>query len=415
MKVLFVNTFKNYGGAAIAARRLEAALRNQGVEVSFAYYTDKESVKISPFFGSKLINKLFVAIDRLFVKFRLNDPSHLFKYSSGRIGSPFFKKKKFEAFDVIHLHWTTFSFLSVHQINELAKLKPVIWTLHDMWAFTGGCHYSMGCINFESTCKPCPFLKGDGGFSQQEQSIKSQLLSHPNIQIVTCSNWLASQAMRSEVFKGTDVRVIGNTIDTNRFKPLDRESVRLRYGLNNKKFKVLTGAIDLTDERKGSRILEACLKLLPTENVEVLIFGGGVFLDSKHDIVNLGKISNQEELVEIYNLADVFVLPSLQDNLPNTVLESLSCGTPVVAFNSGGVVDMIDHEQNGFICKDTSAEGLLEGILFFLTHKDRSSFNQRARKAVCDIFNQQRIGNAYVELYQERINSFCKHLASSSE
>jgi glycosyltransferase involved in cell wall biosynthesis len=319
--------------------------------------------------------------------------------------------------DIINLHWINGGYLSITSLKKLGALnKPIVWTLHDMWAFTGGCHYSLDCKKFQSQCNNCPSLKNAG-----DQDLSNKIFNQKkffqdiNLTLVTCSKWLKQEAEQSKLFCSKRVENIPNPLDIEFYRPISIKDARHKLRLSENKFYILFGAMNIVDLRKGfDKLLHSLNKLaeeLPDykNQIEVMVFG-----KANEKLLNsipykrhyFGNLKNEDDIVAVYNSADIFVAPSIQDNLPNTVLESLSCGTPVVAYNVGGFPDMINHLKNGYLAEPGSIEDLTEGIKRYLTNeKDYQSQSTYAREKVEKYFNQNEIARKYIQLY----GSLIKH------
>jgi glycosyltransferase involved in cell wall biosynthesis len=281
-----------------------------------------------------------------------------------------------------------------------------------MWAFTGGCHYNSGCDKFINYCLNCPSLlfKSDNDLSNKIFNKKRELFKNLNLTIITCSNWLAQEASKSRLLSGKKIIAIPNPLDADLFKPINKIKAKEYFKLSlNKKF-VLIGAMNLKDERKGFRYLIDGLNIirnLKIKNkleIELIVFGKlneSTLNKISFKIHQLGKLKNENEIVMAYNVADVYVAPSIEDNLPNTVMESMACGVPVVAFNVGGIPDMVDNGINGFLAKLKSSEELAKSIELILSDDElHKSFSLAAREKVIKEFDQTIIAEKYLEVYK---------------
>ncbi len=261
-----------------------------------------------------------------------------------------------------------------------------------------------------------PALKypGKKDFSRRIFESKVKLYKNGNLNIVTCSDWLSTCAEKSTLLKQKRVNVIPNPIDTNVYKSIDKVLTRKKFNLPQHKYLILFGTMSLKDKRKGYFYLKESLKILYEEfpdlrsKVEVVVFGAfekGQTIDLPFKTNFLGRLSGAEKLVDCYNSADVFVAPSTEDNLPNTVMESLACGVPVVAFNIGGMPDMIDHKSNGYLAEPLSSNSLANGIYWiFNRRQEGNSLGLEARKKIVNNFTSQIIGERYKKLYLELID-----------
>ena len=307
--------------------------------------------------------------------------------------------------DIVHLHWVTGGML---RIEDVARIRaPVVWSLHDMWAFTGGCHYDEECGKFKNSCGSCPVLA-----SAKENDLSSKVLQrkqvsfkqHTNLTIVGLSNWLAKQAKSSTLFKNTSVVNLPNPIDTTSFAPFCKQQARTLFKLPGDKKLVLFGAMGATsDPRKGFKELAQALDHLPAE-YELVVFGSNepkISQGFKQKAHYLGHLHDDIALRVLYNAADVMVVPSLQENLSNAIMESLSCGTPVVGFDIGGNSDLIDHQVNGYLAEPYSADDLAKGIAWVLQHQSPDELAENARQKVLENFESSLVASKYIDLYRE--------------
>jgi len=293
--------------------------------------------------------------------------------------------------------------------------KPIVWTFHDMWAFTGGCHYVGDCKKFLAECGNCPALK-----LSSEKDISNKIFNHKrsifkklNLTIVTTSRWLASEASRSKLLEVKRVHIIPTPIDSQKYRPIDRNLARERLRLSSGRKIILFGAMNLNDERKGFHYLIEALKVIKTlsgnSEIELAVFGKldeGNISRIPFKVNQLGQLKTEDEIVAAYNSADVFVAPSLEDNLPNTIMESMACGTPVVAFGIGGISDMVDNGKNGILTKLKSVEELAGGILKIISDDDlQGKMSIASREKILNAFDQASVVRKYKELYNNLIQN----------
>jgi glycosyltransferase involved in cell wall biosynthesis len=280
-----------------------------------------------------------------------------------------------------------------------------------MWAFTGGCHYAGACTHFMYECGRCPFLRdaGENDISHTGWVRKAMLYANAeNITFVACSQWLASVARQSSLLKGHTVKSIPNPIDVNVFSPQDKAAIRHKLNISVSAKIILFGAANINDRRKGISYLVDALNILKSNypgaaDAEVVIFGKNKHFDVSllpFKVHELKLITSQLELAEIYAMADMFVTPALEDNLPNTVMEALACGTPVVAFNTGGIPEMVTHLQNGYLAEFKSDADLANGISEILYAGNAAQLSANARQKVLDNYINEKVAGQYVELYQ---------------
>jgi len=313
-------------------------------------------------------------------------------------------------FDILHLHFVANRFLDLHELTKVNK--PIVWTLHDSWAFTGICHFFYDCKRYEESCGCCPMLHSDNpnDFTHQIWKIKNKIYKKCDLHIVTPSNWLGNCATKSSLFSGFPLSVIPNGISTQLYKPLPVSEARESLGLDADKHYLLFGAVNATsDSNKGFDLLLEALKQLKQvgdKQIELLVFGAeqpSCELNFGFLTTYMGIIRDENKLVQIYNSADVVIVPSRSENFSNTILESLSCGTPVVGFDIGGNSDLIAHKQNGYLAKHFDTEDLMSGIVWCLESKNQYDMSETARMKVDESFNLRGICLEYLNVYKELI------------
>ncbi len=309
--------------------------------------------------------------------------------------------------DVLHLHWVGDALLSLAEVERVRG--PLVWTMHDAWPFTGGCHYAGDCGRFATGCGRCPQL-GSGrpaDLSSANLARKRAVWAAAHIVWVSPSRWLAAEAKRSWALAGQRVEVIPNGLDPSVFAPADRAQARAELGLTDDDLAILTGAAgDISDRRKGLALLvEALAGLAPeiARRVVVLVFGGGSLPLGAVRVRSLGRIEGDASLVRAYSAADAFVLPSLQDNLPNTALESIACGCPVLAFDLGGLNEIVVSGENGLLA--TPATGTSLGAILSqfgaLSRDGREAMRAAARGVFLARFRADACARAHLTLYAE--------------
>ena len=428
MKILHITT-SNKGGAGVAAVRLHNALVENGVDsklLSLVQFPSniKEQYLFRPEDCSafpklvrikllilKILKRLNVyqsIHERLTKRNLKNQPKGFehfsFPYSEYNIGKhPLVKDS-----DIIHLHWVSDGFLDYERFFRNCT-KKLVWTLHDMNPFTGGCHHSDGCIKFETTCSICPQLKNtiDENFSAKLLVVKKKAFSNidnKQLKIVTPSEWLANLSKKSNLFQRFDHHTIYNGVNTEIFKINDKIQSRKKLGLPEDKKILLFVSHTVSNLRKGiNYLVDALSSIDQTKNIMICSVGAkpeGLLSDFK--CINFGYISDEQKMAEIYSAADVFVLPSIAENFPNTICEALLCGTPVVAFNVGGIPEQINH-SNGRMARLFNAQEFKNSIVDVL--KNQSDFipkliSERAKEQ----FDQIVTTNKYIYLYNQLLN-----------
>ncbi len=394
--VLLVTTYP-HGGAGTACRRLQTALRKSGVNASLLTQKD-----VSGRFN-------FIA-ERLSFLPRERDKSVRFSFSLANFGTDISHHPLVQWADVIHLHWWNQGFLSLQNLEALGRSgKKIVWTLHDMWAFTGGCHYDWGCGRFSDSCGNCPYLRFPSEKDLSNQVWNKKKRHYPaGMEIVTCSKWLADQARASSLLGNCSITDIPNPIDTDLFKPAsqtEKTAFRERFGLAPDTRLILFAAMNIKNPFKGFPYFRKALnELKDLENTAVVVVGKSSPADFEGvtlPLVQPGLISNTREMAEIYAACDVFVIPSLEENLPNTIMESLACGTPVVGFRVGGIPEMTEHGVTGLVSPAKDSHQMARDIRQLLENpEERTIMGQNARNKVLKEYAEPVIANRYMEVYR---------------
>ncbi len=304
--------------------------------------------------------------------------------------------------DLINLHWVS-GFLDYSFFDK--NTKPVIWTLHDMNAFTGGCHYSKGCDKFTDSCDYCHYLKTTSNpeYTKTLLNYKKKYLSEYNLQIVSPSEWLRKKSSESMLFNQFNHTLIPYGIDTTVFKPYSKGESRKELGLPANKKILLFVAERVENPRKGSAFIFDLVNKLQANKDIILCAVGKPPMASFENLISLGEIKSEVLLAKIYSAADVLLVPSLEDNLPNTPVESILCGTPVIAFRIGGLTDIITNGENGYLCDGISSDELLNKVNFFLNNGVANTPNKISQSAVLK-YNISISVKRYNDLYTEVLN-----------
>ena len=406
LDVLFVSTTQFDGGASIAAFRLFSGIRSLGLNCKFQAFvrqTDDADV-LGPLEGSipARILRFFSKVEQFSA--RRYSGAELTPFSPADHQNYFRPRYESVKTQVVHFHWVAKSTLD---LRHEPPTTPIVWTLHDAWMFTGGCHYTQDCARYQESCGKCPQLGSDQSrdLSQTSWEFKKRIIDAMNLVVVTPSNWLASEARQSSMLKDKKIVVIPNGIDTRVFSPQDRGESCQKLGIDSSLPIVLFGAQSVNDRRKGTDLLIEALELLEIE-CTALTFGSGNLPALKNNLIhvrNLGSITDENQLPVLYSAADVFVCPSREDNLPNTVMEAMSCGTPVVAFNSHGLPDLVDHKKNGYLCRPFDSQELARGITEILNGQPNSDLGKNARLKVREVFDLEVVSRQYKKLYEDMI------------
>ncbi len=414
MKIVHLNTYDGNGGAGRACLRLSDALNAAGVDSKVLVYYK---------FGSNpsIVNLSSGPIAKANAVYNIMAERYLSKALVKAVQTPFslqwfgksiLKNKWIQEADVIHIHWINHGFLSPKFLAELDELdKPIVWTFHDSNAFTGGCHVRYSCENFHRQCGNCPLLKisGPKDISHQTWKRKQKAYSKVNFHIVAPSNWMANSVKESSLLGIRPISVIPNTIDLDVFRPYVKAEAKKILKIAAEKFVILSGFMpSKNDKHKGTSFLIAALfefsrrTGIPNEQIELVIFGN-------KDVKNLpkfpfkttflGTIDKDEHLAKCYAAADAFVTASLEDNLPNTVMESLACATPVIAFTTGGIPDMVKHLENGYLAEYKSATDLANGLEWLFHHQQKEEVQKEARRIILSTFAPTVVAEQHLTLY----------------
>ena len=421
LKVLSVCTSDSGGGASRAAYRIHQGVRELGVDsrmfVKNKCAQDANVIALDEFVPH---NPIYQAFDwtRNKVKNKLQHhrwnryPNHEDIFMSDLRGTDLHGALQKLDYDVLHLHWINQRFIP---LEDLPQDKPIIWTLHDSWPFCGICHYFFDCEEYKYHCGCCPFLHSDKAddLSQEVWKKKLEIYKNLDLHIVTPSRWMADSTKQSSLMKRFPVTVIPNCLDVDVFRPLEEENLSPRWEklqqLSVKKPLLLFGAVNAAkDKIKGFAHLISALKVLEKcgKDFELVVFGASgaeLTMDVNIPIHYVGYVSNTQELVSLYNLASVMVVPSLTENLSCAIMESLSCATPVVAFNIGGNGDMIEHKVNGYLAKEMDDADLAEGILWCLENNEGNRLGRAGREKVLQNYTFDAVCHQYKALYESVI------------
>lgn len=415
MRILIVNTSERTGGAAVAANRLMEALNNNGVKANMLV-RDKQTSKLTVV-GLPRSWKLqwHFLWERFCVWLHLRlRREHLFDIDIANAGTDITRLPEFQEADVIHLHWINQGMLSLQGIRKILESgKRIVWTMHDIWPATAICHYTRGCNNFTTACRQCQLLPKGGSNNDLSTHIwrkKQKVLNGHPISFVACSRWLEGEAKKSALLKGQYICNIPNAINTRIYHPQDKNEARLRTKLPTDKRIILFVSQRVTDNRKGMAFFTDAINRIASQDSElasntvIAILGGHseeVAGQLQLPVFPLGYVNDEKRIVDVYNAADVFVLPSLEDNLPNTLMEAMACGVPCVGFKVGGVPEMIDHKTNGYVAQFRDANDLAAGIRYVLSEADYNILSQECIHKVMRCYSQQSVAKRYIEIYEK--------------
>lgn len=411
MKVVHINVTDVKGGAARAAYRLHQGLRQQQCD-STMFVAEKygydPTVIHAPANRLAYFERRFLwkQLSFRFWRYGRTRPTGLGPFTSHKTRLYPRLVQKASPADVYHWHWVA-HFIDIPLFLQQTT-QPIIWTLHDQNGMTGGCHYALDCDRFGENCGACPQLGSgqDGDASRQIWLGKKRAYqaAHGRLHVVTPSQWLAHEARRSPLLRDAPISVIPNGLDTAVYAPQETQSLRQKLNIPLQTKILLFSADSLKIQRKGmAYLLHAMPAISQSEDVWLVSMGGGQ-LDIPKGINyrSVGHVSNENEIAEVYSLADLFVLPSLADNLPNTVMEAMACGTPTVAFNVGGVGDMVRPGVTGALVPAAESQQLAQTIRELLGNEDlQQKMAANCRRVAETEYALPQIAQNYIALYRD--------------
>ncbi|MEX1152338.1 glycosyltransferase family 4 protein, partial [Parvibaculum sp.] len=375
MRVLHLSTFDSDGGAARGSLWLHQALRAQGVDslMMVGRKTDDDaSILPLPHATDRLAARLRGRLDALPLR-RYDKTGDAF-WTLGWVPARIEHIVEEIDPDVVHLHWIGAGFLPIDALKRIGR--PLVWTLRDMWPLTGGCHYTAGCERYRESCGACPQLRSsrEADISRRIWERKKRHWADLDLHLVPISGWLADCVQASPLLRHHPREIIPNGLDAGRFHPSEKRIARRAWDLPDDRRIVLYGAINATrDRRKGfPELLAALGRLSETENARdtLLVVFGDLEPDDMPDLGietrYVGYVGDDARLALLYSCADVAVMPSLQEAFGKTLIEAMACATPVVAFASGGPLDIVDHRRTGYLAKPFCPDDLAAGIAWCL-------------------------------------------------
>ncbi|WP_182871026.1 glycosyltransferase [Rhodopirellula sp. JC639] len=440
---MFVSHFNSFlrGGAATAARQLHHALRGAGIQSRFQHlagqtFTDPQDADIQDgeYYSTHWPGKgtLQDSVDR--IRFRLH--RQRFKHATGRAqpGAEIFTSPHGKPFTpwpplnhpagdaandddaqqhLIHLHWISKFIDFPSFFGSLSDNQPVVWTLHDMNALTGGCHFSGGCERFRLGCGNCPQLKrrGQSDVSYRSFETKRRALQDINLHIVAPSRWLLEQAHLTPLLTAAkSFTRIPYGIPTDRLYPMQKRFAREALGIPTDTFIIGFGAMSLGNRRKGAAELIAALEHVgPNPNVRCLVFGSGTLSETSKrlpEMIHVGSVQDDRTRRLVYSAADAFVLPSTEDNLPLTGLEAMACGTPVIGFDAGGIPDYVIPGKTGLLANTGNAAQLANRLNTAIANPQAiQTMGDQARELILDQYQADTEAQRYIELYRSLVDA----------
>jgi len=416
LKIAILNSHDNVGGAAKAMYRLHKGLKQLDVDskliVREKHLKDPNSFSIKRSESDMLIER---AVQKYCIDLNRTTVSNtFFSFNYGNLD------KELLAYcsesNVINLHWVD-HFISNRDLATLVNLnKPIVWTLHDQRALTGGCHYSAGCVNYINDCGDCHMLIDDRyHLPSRVLKQKQEIINHANITVVSPSKWLAAESKKSRLFSNSRIEVIPNAVDTGVYQQFNKHESKLELGINTNAVVMQFGAQNGGATRKGFRYLLKSLHIAlenkrfreKCKKNEVIILCLGQTDDAIAELpvkkILMGYVDDEETMAKMYSATDVFILPSIEDNLPNTILESMACGTQVIGFDTGGFSDIVSN-KTGLIVEKGNCEKLALAIIdAVLNDNDRNNKNNICRSIVENNYTLRHQAEMYRALFEDCI------------
>jgi glycosyltransferase involved in cell wall biosynthesis len=408
MQVVHINTQQLQGGAARGAYWLHQALREAGIDSRFLSRSKDELAPGVHTVPENISWKAHCEVrKRVYQLLRhLKQKDNETFWSLQLIPNGISKNVNRYGADIVHLHWIGDEFVPISSIPKFNA--PLVWTIRDMWPFTGGCHYSEHCSGYQYMCGACPQLRGSSSLdlSRLIWSWKKHCWQDLNLHLVAPSEWIAQCLRQSSLFQRYPVRVIPNGVFLKTFYPEPQAAARQKLGLPINKKLVLFGAMHPTESRKGGQQLREALEQIASINtdksIQAVTFGRDADMRLPLPTVSLGYIKDDEKLRLAYSAASVMVVPSLEEAFGKTVIESMACNTPVVAFSTGGPADIITHKQNGYLAPLGDSNQLARGILWCLAEEDRLiRLSSESRNLVALKYGIHEVARQYTQLYEE--------------
>lgn len=374
MKILHLNTSDIGGGAALGAYNLHRGLLNHGLDSKLLVIqklsSDPEVIQFvnQNWFVQKLYNQRFRIDDFRLKKYSLERKT-LFSVAS-YTPSNFQKLINELQPDIIHIHWINNGFIVPEDLKSI-KI-PIVWTIRDMWPFTGGCHYSFGCEKYKSNCGACPQLGSSDIHDISESLISRKLKYFKDLKItaVGISDWITDCAKSSVVFRDFHVSRIYNGVDNSIFYPRNKFSSIEKWGLSKTKPKILFCALNaIKDYRKGFHFLFSLISEL--SKYQLVVVGSAVENTLGDDILFIPEIKQQSDLAEIYSACDLLCAPTIEEAFGKVIVESMMCGTPVVCFKNTGMKELVQHLVSGYLAEDQNSQDLLLGIKWGLSNSEQ--------------------------------------------
>lgn len=415
MKVLMLATHDLSGGAARASYRIHRGLREAGVDsrLLVRFKSSDDPHVIGPVGKSQ---KLRATMQRQLELLPLRCyPKNIGEtFSPGGWSWPQLLDVELGAFqpELVNPHWIAQGFSAISLLGRIRV--PIVWTLQDMWAMTGGCHYVAGCAGYASHCGSCPQLGSHAArdLSQRVMRRKRAAWQRSDLSIVPISQWMDERVASSSLLSARPREIIPNGLDTALYQPTDKIQARALWGLPTDRKIILFGAIHATqDRRKGFALLAEALRSIDDADwrrgVQVVVFGSSQAEDifgPDLPVRAVGHLHDDLSLSLLYAAADVMIVPSTEEAFGQTASEAMACGTPVVAFDKTGVADIVRHHETGYLAQDFSAADLAAGIQWVLADATRHrALCAAARTRAVEKFDLRVVVRSYVNLFERTL------------
>ena len=384
MKIVHINHADNIGGAAIAAYRLSTAMCRAGVDSKMLVYrnlrkNDPMVVGLLSSRSSLFFHQVRIRLLTLFIKYYFKPFG---TFSIPYSGMSIHNHPLVKSADVIILHWVSSGMMTMKELERILSLgKPVFWMMHDSYPYTGGCHFFWECDRYTKECEDCLLIGRTcgHGVAHIESQKKASVFKKNNLRFIGPSQWEVDCAKRSSLLKGKQVDVCRNVIDTELFRRKNVDDLKKGIGLDAQKKTILFSAASVKDVYKGWNYMAEAIKMLSPKKYQCVVLGAdSTDLSFEMKTFCLGYIRDEQQLSDIYNLADVFVLPSLAESFSLVIAEAMACGVPCVGFNCTAIPGLISHKKNGYLAEYKSVESLVMGVRWICEESDYKSLSDES-------------------------------------
>ncbi len=395
MKILHIVGGNTFNGAFEGAKILHQSLNELGLDSKILNDGSKDILEknqkiilANKSFRSKIINKIYIYIEKILKSIFLPSPRSTF--TIGLFGFDITKFKEFKDADIVHIHWLNQGFINLRSISKINK--PIVWTMRDMWPFTGGSHYLVDFVNYEK-----------GFISKIIKNYKKKIYKN-NIQFIAISDWLKEEAKKSMILKDHDIQTIYNNIDLKNLEKISKEEAKSILKISTKKKIILYGAVNPQNKRKGWDIFLQTIEKLDKSKYFLLIFGNFWSQDKLEKIgieyKSAGFIKKKNILNAAYHCSDIFVFSSIQEAFGKTWAEAIACELPVVCFKNTPAAEILEHKINSYIVNEINSDGLKDGIEWISSEIDQGKFLNNFKKEKIYKFDQINIAKRYIHLYE---------------